>query len=180
MPADFSGLSGVIGGIAAVLTVGWILRRIRPAPDVSEDGRKVLRYHRSYEVIGWICGGFFLVLFVASLLTAKPEIRGICGALFGGFTLLGLFLVWLARRCTISYTEDEVCYVPLFGPPFSFSWDSVVSAKYSTLAQWWVFRLADGRRARISIYMNGHRDFILTAGRHVSIPIPDAVLPAHM
>lgn len=180
MPVDISVISGAIGGIAATVTIAWILRRIRPAPDLAHDGRRVLSYHRSYEVIGWVCGGFFLVVLVACLLTAQPKVRTVCGAVFGGFAVLGAFLVWLARRCTISYSDSEVRYIPLFGKPFSFPWASVVAAKYSIAAQGWIFRLVDGRKARVSIYMNGHQDFIQTARRHLSVPIPDAIQPAHM
>jgi hypothetical protein len=37
----------------------------------------------------------------------------------------------MARRCMISYTDDDVTYSPFFGEPFSFPWRSVEAAEYS-------------------------------------------------
>lgn len=148
-------------------------------PELSENGSRVLRYPRYYERIGWIGSGFWILLLVALLLTPAREIqgRGIC--VFGGCFLLSLLLVWIARRCTIVYTDAEIHYAPLFGPTFSFAWESIMSAKYSGFARWWVFRLADGRTARVSRDMNGHQDFIGTARRRTSIPVPDAYWPPY-
>lgn len=175
-----SALPGIIGGIAAVFVMGWILKRVRSTPETAKDGSRVLRSPRIVEVIGWIGCGFFHVLLVASLLAAPGDIRLLCTIVFGGFSLLGLFQIWYTRRSMISYTEAEVRYLPLFARSFSFNWEAIVSAKYSNLAQGWVFRLADGRKVRVSIYMNGHKDFIETARRHLGIPIPDATMPAHL
>jgi hypothetical protein len=180
MASPWSGLSGVVGSFAAVAIMAWMLKRVRPAPDVSQDGRKVLRYHRAHEILGWVGTSCFLLLLVALLLTAPPRDRNRIAPVFGGFALVGLFCIWLPRRCTVSYTETDVRYVPLFSAPFSFSWGAVVDVKYSTMSQWWVFRLADGRKARVSIFMNGRPDFIQTARRHVSVPIPDAIMPPGM
>lgn len=86
----------------------------------------------------------------------------------------------MARRCTVFYSDAMVDYAPLFVRSFSFPWEAIVSAKYSVLAQWWVFQLSDGRKVRVSIYINGHRDFLEMVRQRLAIPIPDANLPGHV
>jgi hypothetical protein len=176
MAVDLSEFPRVLGDAAAMLIGMWILTLIRPGPQVLQDGSKVVRYHRSYEFIGWIGSVLFFALLVGSLLAAGPKDRNFCVGVFGGLTLLGLSMVWVGRRCKVYYTNSGVCYVPFFGAPFSFPWDSIVDARFSILGHWWVFTLDDGRKIRISTYMNGHRDFIQTARFQAPVGIPDRIV----
>lgn len=169
---DLNHLPGIAGGIASMVFLGWLIRNIRPMPSLLPDGRRLLRYHRSYEVIGWLTTVLFLVAFVCSILFAPPKDRTALILIFGGFLAPGMFLIWIARRCVISYTHREVHYVPLFTKPFQFTWTEITSVGFSRINHWWVFHLADGRKARVSVYMNGHEDFIETARRSSNVPIP--------
>jgi hypothetical protein len=120
MQANPDALAGHLAAFLTALITAWLLSRIRQSPALSFDGRKVIRYPRSITVLGWIIGGFFLFLLVASLLTTEPKVRAFCAATFGTGTVVGFSLVLMARRCMIPYTDDDVTYSPFFGEPFSF------------------------------------------------------------
>jgi hypothetical protein len=173
MQANPDALVGHLTALLTALITAWLLSRIRQRPALSFDGRKVIRYPRGITVLGWIIGGFFLVLLVASLLTTEPKARAFCAATFGTGTVVGFSLVLMARRCMISYTDDDVTYSPFFGEPFSFPWRSVETAEYSIVSQMWSLHLSDGRKVRVSPYMDGYKDFLRTAWRLLPFPIPN-------
>ena len=177
MPIDYNRWPEIAGEVTTGLIVTWLLCRVRPGSATDLDGRKVLQYRRAFEVLGVIGVCFFLVLLVTSQFMAPPKERVACAFVFGVGVVLNALWVRVTRRCIVTFTTEEIRYVPLVGRPFSFRWADIVAARFSPTAGWWVFRLANGRRARVSVYMDGNRDFIRSARLRLKIPIPVATMP---
>ncbi len=180
MPFDPSAFSGVAGAVAASVAVRYMLKRLRPdTPIISLSGGTTLSYPPLYEGIGWVGFIFFLVLFVAASFSAKPDERPFCLVTFGGFSVLSALMIVWRRRAKIEYDESGVTYHPLFASAYRVEWMSVTSIDYSRVSQWWRLRTTDGRCIRVSLMMNGHRDFLdrLHLATGLSVPESHMKLP---
>jgi hypothetical protein len=167
-------------GVVALLLPSILKGCIGGSPESAAFGRRLLRYPRTFQSLGWFVGTVGFVGLFGSQLSVENTERRACAITFGVLILLGLLPVRMGRRCSVSYTEEEVRFCPLFGEPFFFGWKAIVDAEYSFWANWWIFRLADGRKVRVSPYMVGHRDFIHTARRQAKVFIPDSDLPVRI
>jgi len=163
-----------VAGSAVVL---WrLVTTVRREPMKLSDGRKVLRYSRGWSFYFWASAA--ILLFVAageqSLWVLHPaRFKAPCPPMvFAAGSLVGIIFGWVVQRLEVTYTNAEIRVRRLFGPSFAFSWREIVAARYSPLMSEWQFRLADGRVARVSRWMHGHRDFMETAQRTMAAPVP--------
>jgi hypothetical protein len=179
---DFSVLPGVIGGIAGAMIVGWLVSKIpRDAPSAA-GGVKVLRHHKFLNYLGWLCGILFAVFYVGSVVVTLMGREGLATLIIGScvflpLTILSIVLVVQYRKCTITFDENRVTAVPLMGEPISFTWSDVKRVTFSHLAGWYVIKLLDGRRIRVSPYMVGTVEFMQTIADNSGVTIPAASLP---
>jgi hypothetical protein len=165
-------IGAVVAHTLSLAVVCWILSQVRRQPAQSREGRLVLRYAKAFEQFGWICSIFLLGVGVTAALTAPPDIRTIGMSTFGAMGLMSLYIVWVARVHSLSYTSHLIYYKPLVGPEISFPWGAIAKVKYSGWSSEWIFQLNDGRKFRVSRYMDGHRDFLNTTTRMAGIAIP--------
>lgn len=165
-------IGAVVAHALSFAVVCWILSRVRRQPAQSREGKLILRYAKVFETTGWIYSILLLGIGIAAALTAPPDIRTIGMSTFGALGLMSLYIVWVARVHSLSYTSHLIYYKPLVGPEISFPWGAIAKVKYSGLSSKWIFQLNDGRKFRVSRYMDGHRDFLNTANRMAGIVIP--------
>lgn len=175
---ETGGIAGAIGGIVAAMFSAWLIAKVSRTGAQTEGNASVLRYHKSYLIIGWGCFALFLTAAVASqfgsdLGNAKVLYLGI----FGGFALLGLLLVVIYHRSSIRWQGDVVTYAGLWGKPFEFHWAEVERAKFSGMSQWWIVSLKNGRKVRVSTYMGGAIDFMRLIKERAAIDVPCGCLP---
>ena len=169
---DSHTIASLITGVATTIVLSWVARQVGADPNRTGSGCRVLRYNRCIEILGWIMVFLFASGFAFSFRNPDLKDRAIIVSTFAGATLVGFVLARMGRRCVIGYNEEEVYYVPVFGAGFTFRWQSVDSVRYSLIESQWVFRLANGRKIRVSPFMNGYADFIRAARRNVGVPVP--------
>jgi hypothetical protein len=168
-------MGGVIGGVAAVAITGWLVKKVSTLGAESQGDVSVLRHHRSYPIIGWICVVMFGGAAVASQFAGENlGMRMIYLGIFGGFALLGLLLVAMYHRCRLSWQADALTYCGLFGSPFQFTWTEVEKVKFSGTAQWWKIILRDGRKVRVGVLMPGAIEFMRAVARRSGVAVPPA------
>src|SRR5688500_8206133 len=113
MNPDISRYSGIIGGLAAILAMTWLLNRIKPNAEQRDDGSRMVRYHPIMSIIGWVGTLFFLTALVAfGFKNTRQSVGGM--VVFGIFALGSMFMIRAAARCRISYTDLRLCYTPMF------------------------------------------------------------------
>jgi hypothetical protein len=179
---DLSVLPGVIGGIAGAMIVGWLVSKIPRDAPTAAGGAKVLRHHKFLNYLGWLGGILFALFYVGSVVVTLIGREGLAALVIGSCvflpaTILSMLLVVQYRKCTITFDENRVTAVPLMGEPISFTWSDVEKVAYSHLAGWYVVKLRDGRRVRVSPYMVGTIEFMQTIADNSGVAIPAASLP---
>jgi len=80
-------------------------------------------------------------------------------AIFIGFSLLGLFLVYVYFVEKYTYDENEIIYRKMTFRKIKIEWKSVESVKYSTGMQWFVIKRDDGKKAYFAVMLKGMKPF---------------------
>lgn len=174
----FSGLPGILGGVASAMITSWFFGRIKTAVPPTGNDLRTLRYHVGYAVLGWVGFLFFAACIVGVCFSKElPRVLWFCLVVFGFFALLSAVLIVSYHRYRLVYGVESIRYFPLWGRPFTFAWSDVEAVRFSSVAQWWRLRLHDGRNVRVGTYMHGAVEFIQMLAAHTRLDLPPARLP---
>jgi len=151
---DASVISGLIGGIIALIFVSLISSKVRN----SSNGNQ-LKYGWGFLVLGWSCIAFvalaiYLLFYDLNVWEDRGELYSVIG-LFIGFGA-GAIYTFGEYKVWGSYDDDGiVLYTPWTGRKEE-KWCDLDSVKYNSNASWYVLKFKSGRIIRLSSLLGGH------------------------
>ncbi len=152
-------ISGIIGGIIAVLICTYVIRKIR---NQSQPGD--LSHGKFIVGLAWVCLAFvafaFSMFFIdANVWEDKTEFYSAIGLIVGFGTGAG-YLFLEVYKVKGSYDEDGIeFYTPWTGYKNE-KWSDLRSVKFSSSAGWYVLSFKSGSKIRLSSFLIGLGDVL--------------------
>lgn len=100
---------------ATPLLIAFLMRSVRPAPEIADDGRFQMAYPTGFRVMGGIG-----TLFGAGAAGAAAVVGSGTWPAFAGFGVLGALTLLLFSRNRVLFNDDGVELVGI-GAPVSFA-----------------------------------------------------------
>lgn len=157
----------LICGILGLLA--FLAGRNRPMTS-TDRGRAVFRYRflpRAFTIIAAI----FLPTAITFLVNYFPPLREEKLYVVAAYLVIGFFcvsLLWEAAWFYVALDREGIMVRSAWRGRRTFRWDDVVEMTYSSLNMWFIFRLADGSKVRISSLVGNLNEFL----RGVELQLP--------
>lgn len=129
----------------------------RPARFSPSENAFVLRYPRTFVIIGWVFGILPALGIVIMILFVRPQNRGDWIAVIAmilGFSSLGGILINEGRAYLLLLADGIHSFSPWRGH-IDLHWSDIRTVKFSRLLQWFVIRTNSGEVIRAHNYMGG-------------------------
>lgn len=152
---ETSVISGLIGGVVAVLLVSYISSRIRGK---ASEGQ--LKFGWGLLVLGCCCLGFVALaiwaLFYDLDAWERPtELLSIIG-LFIGFGAGAVYCFIEYFKAYGSYDKNSIVFNSPWTGKKEEKWSDLVSVEYKSNASWYVLSFKSGKKIRLSRLLSGH------------------------
>ena len=156
-------ISGLIGGLIAVLLTAYIARRVGKG---SEPGQ--LRYGKFLWILAAACLLLALLPIASSLAGNDKDFWAKIG-LFVGFGVGSAYCFSEAALVRGSFNEQGIVfYTPWTGSKKE-SWHDLVSIEYIASCSWYTMTFRSGKKVRLSRYLEGHLSAVEMAETQRSI-----------
>ena len=148
-----SSISGIIGGIVAVLILNLLVSRAsRKAMTVGD--KKVLKYGSSVRVLGWIL--LLVCLFItyaASQASANQRVLAWCMGI--GFLLMGSAFLLEVYFVRIFFDGDYIYTFSPWRPSRKIPWVAISGHAFSDINKWHILKTNSFGEIRLSILLSG-------------------------
>lgn len=152
---DSSAISGLIGGVAAIIIGTYVSSRAR---DSGEEGE--LRFGVSIVILAWCCLAltvFAVVMFFIDndVWEKKSELYSVVG-LFVGFGLGAFYCFGEYFKVKGNYDEEQIDFqTPWTGRKIE-QWSNIESVKFNSSMNWYILKFKSGNKIRLSSFLVGH------------------------
>lgn len=156
---DSSIISGLIGGVVAVILCTYISKNVRIAKVEGE-----LQFGTFLVMFAWCCIGIVVFALWAFFndkdAWEKPsELYSVIGLFFGfGFSSIYCFGEYFKVRGKFDDHGIDF-YTPWTGRKTE-KWAELESVEFNSLANWYVLKFTSGKKIRLSGLLSGHGDVL--------------------
>jgi len=150
-------LQWTLWGVLMIIVGGWLAKsrfRARPAAEAHR-----LVHPTSTLIVGLVCFAFFAGLAIVSNVIPNETTTWWTTAIFVGFALLSLPMVFGFFVQEHGISEEGLAYRSLAGTRRYFRWSDLRSVRYAPLMKWFRLETQSGNIARVSVMLMGLPEF---------------------
>jgi len=156
---DSSIISGLIGGLAAVIICTYISKLAR-----SSESRGQLKFGAFMVVLAWSCIALsffaFIMFFVDNDVWLKRSELYSVIALFFGFGVAGIYCFGEYFKVEGTFDDSEIYFSTPWTGVKREKWENLKKVKFNSIANWYVLTFSSGAKIRLSNMLNGHGEVI--------------------
>ena len=145
--------------------MGWLARsRLALNPGQAPG---MLRYPRSFLIVGWVCFGFFTGAAILSGIFPGKAGPALVPLIFLGFSLLPIPVIAAYHRVWFRLEPAGLSYGRWFGGSRILHWSDVTNVRYSELRKEFRFTTSGGAVVGVPVVLSGLPMFAETVLREV-------------